>query len=153
MRQIPVERGDLSISMPMLRSGPSSQTFHEINENYDCHNAEVKCKTDSLLERSLANGRGNSDGNLSVSESGFLNQREKSQFHPVQHLEFLGVNVNSIKMELTLPSENINKIICQCKDILNQDRVSILNFLGKLTSRLQWREINIYKEEETSRQI
>ena len=101
----------------------------------------------------LANGRGNSDGNLSVSESGFLNQREKSQFHPVQHLEFLGVNVNSIKMELTLPSENINKIICQCKDILIQDRVSILNFLGKLTSRLQWREINIYKEEETSRQI
>ena len=119
MRQIPVERGDLSISMPMLRSGPSSQTFHEINENYDCHNAEVKCKTDSLLEQSLANGRGNSrgnsDGNLSVSESGFLNQREKSQFHPVQHLEFLGVNVNSIKMELTLPSENINKIIANAR--------------------------------------
>ena len=75
--------------MPMLRSGLSSQTFHEINENSDCHNAEVKCKTDSLLGRYFANGkysRGNSDGkghfNLSVSESGFLNQGEKVSISP-----------------------------------------------------------------------
>ena len=46
---------------------------------------------------------------------GFLINVKKSQFYPVQHLEFLGVNVNSIKMELTLPSENINKIIANAR--------------------------------------
>lgn len=68
---------------------------------------------------------------------GFLINEKKSQFQPVQQIEFLGVNVDSMKMELTLPSEKVNKIICQCKDLLDQNQVSILQLtklLGKLTS-------------------
>jgi len=68
---------------------------------------------------------------------GFVINIQKSQLEPGQEIEFLGVIVNSSKMELTLPSEKVEKILNQCEKLLSQKVVSILELtklLGKLTS-------------------
>ena len=49
---------------------------------------------------------------------GFISNLKKSILQPSQKVEFLGVIVDSVKMELPLPQEKLGKIISQCKRLL-----------------------------------
>ena len=51
---------------------------------------------------------------------GFLINVKKSQLNPTQKIQFLGVNIDSIKMEASLPQEKLEKTDSQCQDILER---------------------------------
>ena len=72
--------------------------------------------------------------------------------HPCQILQFLGVEINSKEMSVSLPQEKKDKIVSQCQGILKEKSFSIVELtqvLGRLSSTaiavlaapLQYREI------------
>jgi len=67
---------------------------------------------------------------------GFLINIKKSQLNPTQKIQFLGVNIDSIKMEVSLPQEKLEKIHSQCQDILERKSLS----LRELASIVQWKD-------------
>ena len=72
---------------------------------------------------------------------GFTVNREKSQVEPAQETEFLGLVVNSMEMELKLPSKKIKKIKSEARALLNQKEgvssLMVSRFLGKLNHAAQ----------------
>ena len=83
---------------------------------------------------------------------GLLVNKNKSVLHPSQILQFLGVEINSKEMSVSLPQEKKDKIISQCQGILIEELVSIkeltqvLDFLSStaiavLAAPLQYRVI------------
>jgi len=68
---------------------------------------------------------------------GFLINIKKSQFQATQKIQFLGVEINSLNMSLSLPQEKVSKIIKQCQEILKKEFVSLrelTSLIGRLTS-------------------
>ena len=47
----------------------------------------------------------------------FILNMEKSTLTPVQEIEFLGLTVNSVKMKLSFPEQQIKRIQDQCQDL------------------------------------
>ena len=65
---------------------------------------------------------------------------DKSILDPNHQIEFLGFEINSEKMQVSLPRVKIDKIVQKCKDILNSDQVTILNLaslVGSLNSTVE----------------
>ena len=46
---------------------------------------------------------------------GFVINKKKSSLSPSQTIEFLGLEINSMLMSLSLPQEKLVKILCQCR--------------------------------------
>ena len=68
---------------------------------------------------------------------GFLINVKKSLLNPSQTLLFLGVEVNSQEMTLSLPMEKKDKIIKQCKSLIEKQFVSVrelTQIIGRLSS-------------------
>ena len=56
---------------------------------------------------------------------GFLINIKKSVLQPCQTIQFLGMEINSIDMTVTLPQEKKDQIVKQCQDLLRKSSVSI----------------------------
>ena len=56
---------------------------------------------------------------------GLLVNKNKSVLHPCQILKFLGVEINSKEMSVSLPQEKKDKVISQCQGILIEKLVPI----------------------------
>ena len=65
---------------------------------------------------------------------GFLINKKKSVLEPCQNIQFLGMEINSIKMTLTLAQEKKGKIAQQCQNLLGKSSVSIRE-LSRLIGR------------------
>eukprot|EP00111_Clytia_hemisphaerica_P005046 TCONS_00014513-protein len=133
------------LCMCFVRSWSSTQVIHQTNESsYNYFEKTKYSVLSGLSGRHFGYGEfsgGDSDGkrllDISPSALSFIINIQKSHLEPCQELEFLGVTVNSVKMELTLPSDKIEKIISQCEQILSQTKVSVMDLtklLGRLTS-------------------
>jgi len=48
---------------------------------------------------------------------------KKSVLSPAKSIEFLGITIDSEKMELSLREEKVHKIIDQCNSMLNKIKV------------------------------
>ena len=48
---------------------------------------------------------------------GFVINQKKSLLTPVQEIEFLGMEINSVSMTLTLPQEKVNKLLQQYQEV------------------------------------
>ena len=71
---------------------------------------------------------------------GFVINLEKSHFQPVKVLEFLGLNINTQEMKLSLTQEKVDKILCCCRKAIKAKTVSILDLtklVGTLSSTVQ----------------
>ena len=69
----------------------------------------------------------------------FVNQ-DKSVFIPAQQIEFLGLVVNSVSMELSLPGEKLQQIWGEATMLLSKPLVSaraLSQFIGKLNAAAQ----------------
>ena len=51
---------------------------------------------------------------------------------PVQEIEFLGLTINSVTLEISLKKTKIQKVVSECQNLLNYPQTSILELL-KLT--------------------
>ena len=71
---------------------------------------------------------------------GFVINQKKSLLTPVQKIEFLGMEINSVTMTLTLPQEKVNKLLQQCQGVLENPMISLWNLsslIGSLCSTAQ----------------
>ena len=74
-----------------------------------------------------------------LSQAGFLLNQKKSVENPSHEIEFLGFNLNSVKMTISLPNRKIENIQKFCSDILLKPIVQIrflAKFIGTLVSSL-----------------
>ena len=71
---------------------------------------------------------------------GFLINWKRSVLTPVQEIEFLGLKINSINLEISLTEEKIQKVKTKCQNLLTEQETSILELtrvIGLLTSTIQ----------------
>ena len=69
--------------------------------------------------------------------SSLFNQCEKSVLCPAKFIEFLGIIINSIKLELSLSKEKLQKILIPFQKTLNQKLVyvrKVSHLIGTLSS-------------------
>ena len=68
---------------------------------------------------------------------GFLINIKKSVLQPCQTIQFLGTEINSIDMAITLPQEKKDQKVKRCQDLLRKSSVSIrelTQLIGRLAS-------------------
>ena len=68
---------------------------------------------------------------------GFIVNQEKSHLIPAQELEFLGLSVDSLSLQLKLPNEKIRQIRKEAAQLLTRESLSaqqLSQFLGKLNA-------------------
>ena len=70
---------------------------------------------------------------------GFVINLKESMLNPVQKIEFLGLEVDSVAMKLSLPQRKVEKIFQMSQNALNNKITSreLTQFIGKLTSTIQ----------------
>ena len=71
---------------------------------------------------------------------GFVLNLKKSVLEPSQKIEFLGMFLDSMKMEITLPQEKLVKLMPQCKRVAECKEITIMDLtklIGKLGSIAQ----------------
>ena len=85
---------------------------------------------------------------------GFVINWKKSVLTPVHEIEFMGLAITSVTLELSLNKAKIQKVVSECKNWLNNPQTSVLELtelIGLLTStiqavllaRLNWRFLQI----------
>ena len=57
---------------------------------------------------------------------GFVINWKKSVLTPVQEIEFLGLTINSVTLELSLNKTKVQKVVSECQNLLNNPQTSIL---------------------------
>ena len=57
---------------------------------------------------------------------GFVINWKKSVLTPVQEIEFLGLTINSVTLELSLNKTKIQKVVSECQSLLNNPQTSVL---------------------------
>ena len=70
-----------------------------------------------------------------LSELGFLVHQEKSVLAPTQDITFLGFNLNTVEMKVTLPTEKQHDIIQSCSELLQKENPTIRN-VAKIIGQL-----------------
>ena len=71
---------------------------------------------------------------------GFVINWKKSVSTPVQEIEFLGLKINSVNLEISLTKEKIQKVKTKCQNLLTEPETSILELtrvIGLLKSTIQ----------------
>ena len=66
---------------------------------------------------------------------GFALNLKKSVLEPSQKIEFSGMIIDSIKMEISLPQEKLVKLMSQCKQVAGSKEITVMD-LTKLTRKL-----------------
>ena len=56
----------------------------------------------------------------------FVINWKKSVLTPVQKIEFLGLEINSVTLELSLNKTKIHKVVSDCQNLLNNPQTSVL---------------------------
>ena len=70
----------------------------------------------------------------------FVINWKKSVLTPVQKIEFLGLEINSVTLELSLNKTKIHKVVSDCQNFLNNPQTSILELtklIGLFTLTIQ----------------
>eukprot|EP00111_Clytia_hemisphaerica_P004132 TCONS_00011818-protein len=137
-----MERQVVSVPVYVFRSWSSAQIIHQTDEGSYNYLEKTEYSVDYLSGRHFGYGefsRGDSYGkrlfDISNTRSGFHHKHSKIPTRTMLGVGVLGVTVNSVRMELTLPSEKIEKIVSQCEQILSQTKVNLMA-LTKLLGRL-----------------
>ena len=71
---------------------------------------------------------------------GFIINWKKSVLTAVQEIEFLGLKMNSVTLELSLSKTKVQKVVSECQNLLNNPQTSILELtrlIGLLKSTIQ----------------
>ena len=116
-----VEKSLLSVFLPMLRFGISPKNFHKVNGNFDFSVEKAKCAASHISGQCTAycllkGGTGACKGHSDISPSEHrVFDRCKETSSPA--MPFLGMEINSLDMTLTLPKEKKEKIVQQCQNL------------------------------------
>ena len=67
---------------------------------------------------------------------GFALNLKKSVLEPSQKIEFLGMVIDSIKMEISLPQEKLVKLISQCEQVAGSKEIAIMDLKVNRETRI-----------------
>ena len=129
------------VSSPLFRSWSCPKDIHKIDENSNSSHETFKRPSYYLSRRLSDPGLYSPGGSSSTRYSDIhlgtfrLHNKLKKSLLPTQLIEFLGVEVDSINMKLSLPQEKVEGIISQCQMMLSAEKVSIRDLM-KLSGRL-----------------
>ena len=128
----------LRVSLSVLWPGTCSENFHETNKNSDYISETFECSVDILvMGSSLEEIMMSRDTLIFVLQNlGFVINFQKSILNPSHQIQFLGVEIDSLSMIVSLPIQK-EQIISQCQDLLNQSDVSLrqmTQLIGRLSS-------------------
>ena len=108
--QVQMEGNPVRVSLTLLWAKPSTFNFYKINEGPYCATAAPKHSPNDMPGRYAHNGQISTGINLSLghsdlapAESGFVLNLKKSILESSQEIEFLGMVIGSLKMEILLP--------------------------------------------------
>ena len=114
----------------------SSYCLAKTFERENC-NLFRRCVDFRQVDKGSHAGEGYIDFSIAM---GFVLNLEKSQFQPVKTLEFLGLNIDTQTMKISLTEEKVKRVITLCKRAKRTKKVSILSLtklIGTLSSTVQ----------------
>ena len=77
---------------------------------------------------------------ISPADFGFIINIKKSILHPCHKIEFLEMEIDSIKMTFSLTPEKVQKVVKTCQNLLRSHSTTLLDltrFVGLLSSTIQ----------------
>ena len=135
------------VPLPLLWFGISTTNIHKIAKNPNDNLTHEKHQNNNLLRRHIIdwslfrrNSHGSRHTNLPSATSRTCHKLEISVLTPVQEIEFLGLKIKSVTLELSLNKTKIHKVVSECQKLLNNLQMSILELtklIGLLTSTIQ----------------
>ena len=131
--EIQVVRQPLRVFLPLFWFRASSKGFPQITKNPNCSfetiNIRIIVYRDDMLMmgRTLQEIMTTRDTLIFLLQSlGFVISLTKSILQPAKQLEFLGLQINTEVMTLSLSGEKLTHIIEQCQAVYSQPRTSVL---------------------------
>ena len=145
--QVQMGGNTVRVSLPLLWTRPSTSDIYKINESPHFSTAAPKHLPNNIPGRHVDNGQVSTGIDLSwkhcdlpPAKSRICTELKKSVLEPSQKIEFLGMVIDSMKMEISLPQEKLVKLISQCEQVPESKEISIIdltNLIGKLGSTAQ----------------
>ena len=124
IRSVPLVRKLIRISVSMFWLGSRPPNFHKIIES------------PNYLENILLMGHSIEEISMSrdiviflLQHLGFVINWKRSVLTPVQEVEFLGLKNNSVKREISIREEKIQKVKTKCQNLLTEPATSILELI------------------------
>ena len=135
------------VPLPLLWFETSTMNIHKIAKSANDNLTQDKHQNNNLLRRHAIDWslfrRNNHETDTVIfllQHLGFVINWKKSVLTPVQEIEFLGLTINSVTLELSLNKTKIQKVVSECQNLLNNPQTSILELtrlIGLLTSTIQ----------------
>ena len=116
-----LEREKILVSVPMFWIEISTGIIHQTDKNSDFTSEETKCLTNNFYSRryisdgSLSKGTNTSQGqpNIFTLKLSFIINIRKLILSPTQKVQFLGMEINSVKMTIVFPQKKKHHILHQ----------------------------------------
>lgn len=132
-------RTNIPVHMPPLRPDLSTMGLYQDPKADSSSRTGAGLPSSNIHRRYTADGRVEGEGRRTglgpgiflLRCLGFTINTEKTVLVPTQTLEFLGFTVNTVSMELSLPTEKLKKIRAESRKLLGEGLIS-----GRALSRL-----------------
>ena len=137
---ISMDGKDLRVLVFMFLSGFSTSDFYKtIKDSHFSFEADLSGHVAD--ESDYKRSRNSQDTLIFLLQSlGFVINLQKSVLVSLQKIEFLGLEIDSVRITLTLPQEKVKKFRLKCQNIISNLRTILLevtSFLGSLCSTTQ----------------
>ena len=117
---------------PVFWIRPNTKGVYKVIENSNLCSEKDQCQSDNIfgqyVDFELHNTRNSHQprhSHISPAELGFIINIKKSMLHPCQKIEFLRMELDSIKVTLSLTPEKVQKLVKTCQNNLrsHQERI------------------------------
>ena len=119
MSQIQIGGNPVRVSLPFLRTMPSTSDIYKIHEGSYCSTAASKYSPNNIPWRHADNGQVNTGIDLSLRHCDL-----QSVLEPSQKIGFLRMVIDSIKMEILLPQQKLVKLMSQIEQIAGSKEIT-----------------------------
>ena len=127
-----VKRSNLSVSLPLLWLGTSTQDIYKTTEGSHFFDEKVECLIDSFSGQYFTDGCLGGGVDIAMRHSHFPTLElhfvmiiKKTVPQPCQTIQFLSTEINSIDTAIPLPQDEKNQIVKQYQGLLRKLSVSI----------------------------
>ena len=146
VRKVSVERDSLRVHVPVFWTRPSTTGVYKVTENSNLTPDKNQDQSDNIFGRyvnfeshNTRSSHESRDGNISPAEFELYNKYNEI-LHSCQKIEVLGMEIDSIKMTLSLTPQKLQKVVKTCQNLLRSHSITILELtrvIGLLSSTIQ----------------
>ena len=125
VRKISVEGDSLRVLVPVFWTRPSTKGVYKVVETSNLSLEKEQYQSDNIFGRYVDfeshNTRSSHDprhSDISPAEFGLYNEYKQINLAPMSKIEFLGMEIDSIKMTMSLTAEKVQKVVKTCQNLL-----------------------------------